>query len=161
MDSLNIGERIKIIRKERKMTQKELADKIGMAEITIRQYENNKREPNSNTIKKIAKTLNIAPPLLFWDRFKTEAELISVFQMAEKENVNFNNQNYDFFLAYLCAEDDELGELIIDGVLVTEKELLRRFRKLNDIGKKEAIVRTGELTHIPKYQYISDTIPFE
>ena len=54
-----LGERIKLHRKEKGLTQKELASKLGIAEITLRQYENNKREPNNNMLINIANTLNI------------------------------------------------------------------------------------------------------
>ena len=56
---MTIGEKIKKARQEKNITQKELAEQIGCAEITIRQYESNKREPKLEIIKKIATVLNI------------------------------------------------------------------------------------------------------
>ena len=55
-----IGENIKSIRKEKKITQKELAEKCNLATITIRQYENGKREPKYETLSKIANALNVS-----------------------------------------------------------------------------------------------------
>lgn len=58
---MNIGKRIKTIRKEMNITQQELADKIGKSKSTIEKYEAGKVEniPYS-TIKDIAIALNIS-----------------------------------------------------------------------------------------------------
>jgi len=54
-----IGEAIKRIRKSKRMTQKNLAEKTGIAEITIRQYEAGMYEPKYNNLKKIAEALGV------------------------------------------------------------------------------------------------------
>jgi transcriptional regulator with XRE-family HTH domain len=47
------------IRKEKGYTQKQLAEKCGMATGTIQQYELNKREPRREQLQKIATALNV------------------------------------------------------------------------------------------------------
>lgn len=42
------------------MTQKELAEKVGVATITIQQYERNVREPKFEIVKRIAKALGVS-----------------------------------------------------------------------------------------------------
>lgn len=56
---MNIGEMIKNLRNAYGLTQKELAEKAGVATITLQQYERNKREPRKETLSKIATALNI------------------------------------------------------------------------------------------------------
>ncbi len=51
------GAQIKKYRTARKMTQSELASKVGCATITIRQYENNSRTPGLVTMQKLAVAL--------------------------------------------------------------------------------------------------------
>ena len=58
-DEISYGSDIKAARVKAGLTQKELAQKAGLAEITIRQYETNKREPRTENLKKIASALNI------------------------------------------------------------------------------------------------------
>lgn len=53
-----INTQLKKARKAAKLTQKKLGEKLGLAEITIRQYENNKRIPTFDTMLKIAEILN-------------------------------------------------------------------------------------------------------
>ena len=58
---MTIGERIKEIRQEKNMTQKELGEKCGLADSAIRRYELGKANPKKETIQKIANALNIDP----------------------------------------------------------------------------------------------------
>lgn len=57
---MSISENIRMYRKAAGLTQKMLAAKCGMAEITIRQYESGKREPRSRQLTQIADALNIS-----------------------------------------------------------------------------------------------------
>lgn len=56
---MNIGETIKYWRCEKGITQKQLAEKANISEISIRKYEANDRTPKIETIKKIADALNV------------------------------------------------------------------------------------------------------
>ncbi|TYP56803.1 helix-turn-helix domain-containing protein [Thermosediminibacter litoriperuensis] len=49
-----IGERIKSLREERKITQQELAQYLGVSQKTISNYEKGERSPDPETLKKIA-----------------------------------------------------------------------------------------------------------
>ena len=60
MEIMTIGENIKKYREKKGLTQKELGAALGLAEITIRQYESNKREPKYEILFSIADALNIS-----------------------------------------------------------------------------------------------------
>lgn len=64
---MTVGNNIKKIRLEQNLTQKELADKIGCAEITIRQYESDKRQPSIKQLQKISSALSVPTEYLFDD----------------------------------------------------------------------------------------------
>lgn len=51
------GKRIRAARKATGITQKQLAEKIGVAEITIQQYERGIRTPKVDTLQRIAAAL--------------------------------------------------------------------------------------------------------
>ncbi len=57
---MNIGERIKHIRKESGVTQKQPAEKLGMTQAAIVQFESEKSNPKIDTLKKIANALNVS-----------------------------------------------------------------------------------------------------
>lgn len=58
---MTIGKRIKMLRENAGLTQKELAQKSGTAVGTIQQYEYGKRQPRLEQILKIASALNADP----------------------------------------------------------------------------------------------------
>ena len=60
-DVMTVSENIRNLRKQNGITQKELAKRSGIAEITIRKYENNDRQPKIEQIEKIAKALEVLP----------------------------------------------------------------------------------------------------
>ena len=85
---MDIGEQIKTLRKKIGYTQKQLAEKCGMAEITIRQYELNKREPRQETIEKIATALGVDPFSLY--SFEMASDALEK-RMNLKENMLLDN----------------------------------------------------------------------
>lgn len=59
--SLDIGKRIKEVRKERKITLKELSDKIGYSSAYISQIENGKRgKPSHDFLQKVSNSLDVS-----------------------------------------------------------------------------------------------------
>ena len=59
MDNLKLNDNICFYRKKQGLTQEELAQKIGCATITIRQYESGKREPSIIVLGKLANALDV------------------------------------------------------------------------------------------------------
>ncbi|MCT9852884.1 helix-turn-helix transcriptional regulator [Priestia megaterium] len=50
----NFAERLRALRKEKNMSQKELGKILGLAESTVGMYEQGKRQPDFETLKKIS-----------------------------------------------------------------------------------------------------------
>lgn len=57
---MEFGSKIKFFRENLGLTQKQLADMIGVTAVTITRYEQNKREPDINTLLKISTALNVS-----------------------------------------------------------------------------------------------------
>ena len=60
----NFNENLKEARLKSGISQKDLAENIGVAKSTYSLYESGKREPNVDTIKKIASSLNVSADTL-------------------------------------------------------------------------------------------------
>lgn len=56
--------KIKELREEKGLMQKELGDIIGISQNTLSQYENGKREPDYETLKKIAEYFDVSTDYL-------------------------------------------------------------------------------------------------
>ena len=50
----SIGQKLKILRKERRLTQQELADRLGIKRATISNYEIGRRSPHLSELRRIA-----------------------------------------------------------------------------------------------------------
>ena len=58
---MTVGEKIRLARRSRGLTQKEVADKCGMADSAIRKYESGKVIPKVKTLLRIAEALDCDP----------------------------------------------------------------------------------------------------
>ena len=58
-DLIKVGNRIKSLRKNKKITQKEMAEKLGINYSTYSNYENNNRIPSIDVLYNIADTLGV------------------------------------------------------------------------------------------------------
>lgn len=62
-----LGEKIKAARKQKKLTQKELASMIGAAHNSVSDWENGKNRPDPDTIQNICWALDVTPNYLLGD----------------------------------------------------------------------------------------------
>lgn len=125
---------LKQLRKSNKLTQKELAENIGVSEITIRSYESGRRLPNSETLVKLENYFNVSGAYL---RGKTE----------EKERMIWDDQEImqtiheeiptqlSSFSAELLKQSDKNQKLMFD-LFVELKSILT----LEDEKTKEDLI---------------------
>ena len=119
---MTFAERLRAFRKQAHLTQKELGEKSGLAEINIRQYEAGKYIPKPEAGRKIAVALGVSVPDLYgWDEDEQHLESI-------RTGLKF-------------IETDELN-----------RELMEGFSALNQKGKRKAVDYINDLSHIPEYQ---------
>lgn len=124
-----MNNRIRELRKERKLTMKQLGERLGLAESTISQYETGKREPDHKTLVKISEFFHVSVDYLLghvsepWFYLDTERILREINSYDEEMPQDANKQ-----------------------------QLLQAFDQLNPEGQTKAVERVEELTEIPKYQ---------
>lgn len=119
------GEKIRAARKSRGLTQKQLAEKSGLAVITIQQYERNLRQPRLENIKKIALALNML----------TDDLLSPVTLFA---TTDFDTEKMEYWDPDCFTESHTL-------------KLNTLFKRLNALGQEKAIEQVELLTKIPEY----------
>lgn len=117
----NIGGIIKQIRLEKNMTQKELSEKSGIAEITIRKLENDaSRNPSIGTVKKLADALDVP----YVDLLDVDSEEFKQFKenrkyFAKVLNSHYANYVYDALydkLKDLNPTDLEYVSLFVEAI---------------------------------------------
>ncbi|MBQ9628528.1 MAG: helix-turn-helix transcriptional regulator [Synergistaceae bacterium] len=82
--NLTLGERIRTSRKG-KMTQAQLAEAVGVHEITIRRWESGERTPDVKEIQKISQVLNVPIGELLND---SSLEMPPIMMNATRENTS-------------------------------------------------------------------------
>lgn len=111
---MKYGHRIAGLRDERKLTQEELANKVGITRAALSHYENNRREPDYETIRNIADFFGVSIDYLMGRSDVTGSQL-------EKDVRDFMND--------LELSDEAIMEkfnLSVDGNRLTPEET-RRF----------------------------------
>ena len=111
MDTL--AQRIKSSRKLRKMTQKKLADLVGVSTSSISQYESEAgiaSEPSVKTLAKIARSLDVSFEWLATGRGKQDIEefLVDITEMYKGDNrlVLLSDQQKKLLEVYEVLPDD-------------------------------------------------------
>lgn len=104
----NLGDRIKDLRKQKNLSQSELADKVGISYAQIGRYETKGSQPPAETLKKIADALGVSPDFLIYgtsdEKAKTkltDADLINQFKAIEnmdEEDKNVIKKLIDAFI---------------------------------------------------------------
>jgi transcriptional regulator with XRE-family HTH domain len=90
---MSIAARLITLRKERNLTQQEMADKVGLHVNQIRRYETGNAQPSLEALKKIALALNITIDSLVFDDgerdpdedLRLQFEALSQFSPEEKK----------------------------------------------------------------------------
>ena len=83
---MNIGNKIKELRKRRNMSQEKLGHELGVSQAMIAQYETGKRNPKIKTIMKIASILEVGPfELMSVDEYETLTSKYSVTKLISSK----------------------------------------------------------------------------
>lgn len=141
---MTVGELIKRARKQNNLSQKELAEKLGVSASMIGQYENDLRNPKIDTLRRIAEALNV--PI---NTFTEDVDVIRIPMPdyptkipSQEEVARMTSVEREYYSLRLLADasPDKL-----------ERMLYERYNKMNKLGKVEAVIRLGELAELPKY----------
>ena len=161
--------RIAQLRKEHGYSQAHLAKLIGVAQNTISNWEQKKREPSQAELKKLAYHLDCSVDYLightpFGKTFIFDSKVPSEFPLDDTdtypdrpiENLSFEELNDLLEQLYQVLErvsenTTDSSFLINSGALI-----MRHFRLLNDTGKHEATKRTKELLSLSEYTSASN-----
>ena len=140
-----LGDRIRELRKQSKMTQAELAEKVGVSLMTIRRYESGERVPSIALVEDLARVLGSWPiPVLETkedvDRFiESHIDAYSYLRLLEPPK-NFE----DIF-------DQEEVPIIKYKLVNEEAYLLHYFLELNADGRREVLRRIREMKKLDEY----------
>lgn len=146
LDSISIGLKIKELRKERRMTQQELADKIGRTESSVRKYEKGLVEIPTAVLDQIADALDTSLQYLIG---------ISDFQIHQENILNS--------LKLGDLGSTESSRYIYQYNLISLEQIVEAFPEYSDnaLNSVSTIIQTlrSQLPY-PGDKYIKNNISF-
>jgi transcriptional regulator with XRE-family HTH domain len=106
---MHLGQKLKEIRKDKNISQDELAEKIGIDGRQISRYENDKMSPSIEVLIKIADTFNISVDYLLFDNIPRKPLRQNYYSIIEKlesiENMSPDDQKaFIIFLDSIAAK---------------------------------------------------------
>ena len=105
MEQIKIGTFLKTLRKEKNMTQEQLAEHLGVSNRTVSRWETGSNMPDISLLTEIAEFFDVSVPELINGERKSEnmkeevkevAETMSVYAEAEKEKLVKSIRNMSF-----------------------------------------------------------------
>ncbi|MEK4300885.1 helix-turn-helix transcriptional regulator [Oceanobacillus sp. FSL W8-0428] len=110
-----LGERLKKLRKQHSLSQKELSKKLEISRGAYAHYEVNKRQPDYETLKKIANYFNVSLDFLIRGNEFTNSS-------DEMYNKFLDPKTQIFFKNLQDAPEDKIEELILFWDFIQERD---------------------------------------
>lgn len=144
------GENLKRIRKDKGLTQEQLADLIGVSSVYVVTYEKDKRKPKPDTIKKFAAALGCS-----YSDLVTDGALIDIIS-DEKEQKEIAKLSAFFNMSTNeiaeVIENYLLGKEYKDSITGDAEKLLTLYEQLNALGKDKVLTYLQDLYDNKKYR---------
>ena len=135
-DFIIIGDKLKEIRKDLGLTQAQMAEKLNIPRSTYANYENNTREPNTETLKKISSILNKD----IFDLITLPSDDDSILEIVTKTSEGYISR--DEFVSKLCIDVLSLSSKIysyIYGKEINDDDLFNSFKEFELIEKNREV----------------------
>ena len=175
---MTAGEKIKAARKRAGMTQQELADKLNVSFVNISQFENNKRNPKLETIRKIAAAIGVPAKELMgdyefdqpdspqlkdmldsesWDRWvdQDRRQIFKSREEFEEWSKDFDPSDPPLLTDFFIAGDPDKQKKPAseeDGLKADVQELIDNYEALNPEGKEVLLNTSRGLVASGQYQ---------
>ena len=143
-------EMLKLLRKQKGLTQKQLGERCNIAESTIRRYENGGLRPKLETIKRIAVALEVPYGDLLNDRDSKGFFMIDFSNGLEKEPISAYISKEEI-AAYKNGSKEFSDEWIKMYNSFKKHNLNVLFDKLNEMGQEKALDQVELLTKIEEF----------
>ena len=144
---MTVGGNIKRIRKERGLTQKQLAELCGINEVNIHKYEAEKQNPKIETIERIAAALNVN----VWDiKSINESQLAESVRRFEAIDTYLKRMGFKVKLSQtgtdeyevILSKDNDTATFTgkeFDDLILGAKEVIEGafYKKVVERGKKK------------------------
>lgn len=148
---MTFSEKLRTIRMDRGISQKKLADMIGVSQTAVYSWEKGTRIPKMQQLVTLANIFNITLNDLLDDVDKftvTHTDQDNTIEFTPKSTTQLYNITRDIVDKTI---NEYFNNFSLESISANEDDLLLKYRILNNLGKEEALKRVSELTEIKKY----------
>ena len=100
----SFGDRLRELRDQRDISQKELADKLGVNKQTISQYERDVREPSLDMLSSLCDFFNVSADYIL-GKTNVTPRFLNSEQLALLDGGSLNTDEMNIIVAYRKASD--------------------------------------------------------
>lgn len=112
------GDKLKKLRKANNLSQQQLAEKLGMSPSGIGMWEQNRRQPDNETLKKIAQLFDVSTDYLLGNDIKPNDENKDLLETISADLSNpINRVLYKKTSELKSDRDKQIVLNIIDGLM--------------------------------------------
>ena len=141
---MNFGERLKNMRMDRKLTQAELADAVGVSVVTVRYWESNTKKPAMDALVSVSKVLRVSTDTL-----------LGLSVTAQEDRLALSPAEHRLVLDYRTL--DTYGKKAVRTMCLLEKERIDELAakaKTNVIELKPATQTKQQTRRHKRERYI-------
>lgn len=127
---MTLGERLRIVRMRKKLTQQDAAKKLNISNITLSSYERDKRDPDTETLRKMCLLYNVSADYLLAladspnrEESQRNSKLGSIFNETvmeirdeDEESIYIDDANLDEETIHLVKKALKNGMKFIDDM---------------------------------------------
>lgn len=132
--NMSFGAKLKSLRKQRGITQTQIADELGIRQNTYSDYENDKTQPSIESIVRICKILDVPADILFYEDSNEDSSSISnaVSQYLQDRNrlINKIKKHHESATEELKHDIEELFQMLSYWLEVFETDKNDLIKKL-------------------------------
>jgi transcriptional regulator with XRE-family HTH domain len=118
---MKTGEKIRQLRRKRKLTQAEMADALNLSQRAYSKIENNEVQIKINRLEEIAKLLSVAPKELLPDLPNQNFENVQYSQIGNEKIINNANENERALYEKIIGKQEEEINYLKDLIGILKK----------------------------------------
>ena len=158
---MNFQENLKFLRKSNGISQKKLADTIGVAQSSINYWEKGKRIPSIEAVQKLADYFNVSLYELLNTSYHT-SKVNTKTQRNDTENLTEAEKGINKLaneIVNTVIGGNSMQDIANSNTTVKHRyeKYIESFKELNDEGQKKAVEQVELLAKIPEYRKKDDT----
>lgn len=157
---MNFQENLKFLRKSNGISQKKLADTIGVAQSSINYWEKGKRIPSIEAVQKLADYFNVSLYELLNTSYHT-SKVNTKTQRNDTENLTEAEKGLNKLaneIVNTVIGGNSMQDIANSNTTVKHRyeKYIESFKELNDEGQKKAVEQVELLAKIPEYRKKND-----